>query len=158
MSAGGRAQSTNAAARSKAKLASSSTSYSRQKFRAAGQPAGTTSTSMLGENRYNPNPSETTTDPFAPLPQFPDKLKMDDVNERSPSVSDNDDAVQANEEKPKPAPGKKTRGRVKIQMEYIQNKLRRYTTFSKRKSGIMKKVRDGEIAQLRRWHFQFLNL
>lgn len=35
---------------------------------------------------------------------------------------------------------KKTKGRVKISMEYIPNKLRRYTTFSKRKSGIMKKV------------------
>lgn len=39
-------------------------------------------------------------------------------------------------------PGKKTRGRVKIKMEFIDNKLRRYTTFSKRKTGIMKKVRD----------------
>lgn len=37
-------------------------------------------------------------------------------------------------------PGKKTRGRVKIKMEFINNKLRRYTTFSKRKTGIMKKV------------------
>lgn len=37
-------------------------------------------------------------------------------------------------------PGKKTRGRVKIKMEFIGNKLRRYTTFSKRKTGIMKKV------------------
>ncbi|KAI5101208.1 serum response factor a isoform X1 [Silurus meridionalis] len=37
-------------------------------------------------------------------------------------------------------PGKKTRGRVKIRMEYIDNKLRRYTTFSKRKTGIMKKA------------------
>lgn len=36
--------------------------------------------------------------------------------------------------------GKKTKGRVKIKMEYIENKLRRYTTFSKRKTGIMKKV------------------
>ena len=41
---------------------------------------------------------------------------------------------------PGPKPGKKTRGRVKINMEFIDNKLRRYTTFSKRKSGIMKKV------------------
>ena len=41
---------------------------------------------------------------------------------------------------PTPKPGKKTRGRVKINMEFIDNKLRRYTTFSKRKSGIMKKV------------------
>lgn len=39
-------------------------------------------------------------------------------------------------------PGKKTRGRVKIKMEFIDNKLRRYTTFSKRKTGIMKKVSD----------------
>ena len=30
-------------------------------------------------------------------------------------------------------------------MEYIQNKLRRYTTFSKRKSGIMKKVKPGTV-------------
>ena len=42
--------------------------------------------------------------------------------------------------KAKPPPGKKTMGRVKIKMEYIKNKVRRYTTFSKRKTGIMKKV------------------
>ena len=41
-----------------------------------------------------------------------------------------------------PKPGKKTKGRVKIKMEFIENKLRRYTTFSKRKTGIMKKVRQ----------------
>ena len=35
---------------------------------------------------------------------------------------------------------KKTKGRVKINMEFIENKIRRYTTFSKRKTGIMKKV------------------
>ena len=35
---------------------------------------------------------------------------------------------------PKPKPGKRTRGRVKIKMEYIKNKIRRYTTFSKRKT------------------------
>lgn len=43
-------------------------------------------------------------------------------------------------------PGKKTRGRVKIKMEFIDNKLRRYTTFSKRKTGIMKKVRGRTTA------------
>lgn len=43
-------------------------------------------------------------------------------------------------------PGKKTRGRVKIKMEFIDNKLRRYTTFSKRKTGIMKKVSGGLLA------------
>ncbi len=41
---------------------------------------------------------------------------------------------------PTARPGKKTKGRVKIRMEFIENKLRRYTTFSKRKTGIMKKV------------------
>merc|ERR1719510_577580 len=39
-----------------------------------------------------------------------------------------------------PVNGKKTKGRVKIKMEFIDNKLRRYTTFSKRKTGIMKKA------------------
>ncbi|RWS30868.1 Serum response factor-like protein [Leptotrombidium deliense] len=39
-----------------------------------------------------------------------------------------------------PQNGKKTKGRVKIKMEFIDNKLRRYTTFSKRKTGIMKKA------------------
>merc|ERR1711971_544749 len=37
-------------------------------------------------------------------------------------------------------PGKKAKGKVKIKMEFIDNKLRRYTTFSKRKTGIMKKA------------------
>uniref|UniRef100_A0A1B0DEK9 Uncharacterized protein n=2 Tax=Phlebotomus papatasi TaxID=29031 RepID=A0A1B0DEK9_PHLPP len=44
------------------------------------------------------------------------------------------------QKKSPPSNGKKTKGRVKIKMEYIDNKLRRYTTFSKRKTGIMKKV------------------
>lgn len=42
--------------------------------------------------------------------------------------------------------GKKTKGRVKIKMEYIDNKLRRYTTFSKRKTGIMKKVKENRLS------------
>ena len=51
-----------------------------------------------------------------------------------------------------PAKRKKTRGRVKIEMQFIQDKMRRYTTFSKRKSGIMKKVssitgRDGRFSE-----------
>lgn len=45
-------------------------------------------------------------------------------------------------------PGKKTKGRVKIKMEFIENKLRRYTTFSKRKTGIMKKVSKLLLAQI----------
>jgi serum response factor len=58
-------------------------------------------------------------------------------------ISDNTDESFTNLGPPKKSPpsnGKKTKGRVKIKMEYIDNKLRRYTTFSKRKTGIMKKV------------------
>ena len=46
-----------------------------------------------------------------------------------------------------PPTGKKTKGRVKIKMEFIDNKLRRYTTFSKRKTGIMKKVKESNTAK-----------
>lgn len=138
-----------------------------KRFRSAGQTAGqasipsttnntTTSTNtanMLGDNRFGSS-TETAPNPY-PLPPFKTTMAtpattsqhMDD-NDRS-SVSDNDSVhspherneAAADASKPKPAPGKKTRGRVKIEMQYIQNKLRRYTTFSKRKSGIMKKVR-----------------
>ncbi|XP_071555624.1 uncharacterized protein Bs isoform X1 [Temnothorax nylanderi] len=58
-------------------------------------------------------------------------------------VPDNLDESFTNLGQPKKSPpsnGKKTKGRVKIKMEYIDNKLRRYTTFSKRKTGIMKKA------------------
>lgn len=52
-----------------------------------------------------------------------------------------EDSYSPNHQKNSPlSNGKKTKGRVKIKMEYIDNKLRRYTTFSKRKTGIMKKV------------------
>lgn len=51
-----------------------------------------------------------------------------------------DGYTQLQPKKSPPTNGKKTKGRVKIKMEYIDNKLRRYTTFSKRKTGIMKKV------------------
>lgn len=56
-----------------------------------------------------------------------------------------DDSYTTLQKKSPPANGKKTKGRVKIKMEYIDNKLRRYTTFSKRKTGIMKKVRRDDI-------------
>ncbi|XP_028136591.2 serum response factor homolog isoform X1 [Diabrotica virgifera virgifera] len=51
-----------------------------------------------------------------------------------------DDSYSIQSKKSPPSNGKKTKGRVKIKMEYIENKLRRYTTFSKRKTGIMKKA------------------
>ena len=62
------------------------------------------------------------------------------ISEDPKSAGDHSSDDDEPQEKPKPAPGKKTRGRVKIPMEYIKNKLRRYTTFSKRKSNIMKKA------------------
>ena len=49
----------------------------------------------------------------------------------------------------KPRPGKKTRGRVKIRMAYISDKVRRYTTFSKRKTGIMKKVLTADVKNVK---------
>ncbi|KAG5888526.1 hypothetical protein JTB14_009578 [Gonioctena quinquepunctata] len=52
----------------------------------------------------------------------------------------NEDSYSMQSKKSPPSNGKKTKGRVKIKMEYIENKLRRYTTFSKRKTGIMKKA------------------
>jgi len=65
-------------------------------------------------------------------------------NNNSSSNNNNNSSGGGEGGKPKKAPppnGKKTKGRVKIKMEFIDNKLRRYTTFSKRKTGIMKKVR-----------------
>lgn len=137
---------------------------SSKRFRSAGQTAGQSSApinsretqaTMLGDSRFGSQTNETAPTPY-PLSQFKTTMAnaattsttqhMED-NDRS-SVSDNDSVHSPHERnesaadsKPKPAPGKKTRGRVKIEMQYIQNKLRRYTTFSKRKSGIMKKVR-----------------
>ncbi|XP_071445241.1 serum response factor-like isoform X2 [Hetaerina americana] len=57
----------------------------------------------------------------------------------APDIAD-DAFSQSHQKKTPPPNGKKTKGRVKIKMEYIDNKLRRYTTFSKRKTGIMKKA------------------
>ncbi|XP_077997303.1 uncharacterized protein LOC144450522 isoform X2 [Glandiceps talaboti] len=61
-------------------------------------------------------------------------------NERGKKRSAEDDLMKREPGKDGPKPGKKTKGRVKIKMEFINNKLRRYTTFSKRKTGIMKKA------------------
>lgn len=58
----------------------------------------------------------------------------------SGSSATNNNNMSITPKKELPANGKKTKGRVRIKMEFIHNKLRRYTTFSKRKTGIMKKV------------------
>lgn len=57
----------------------------------------------------------------------------------------NSNATSSSMKKELLANGKKTKGRVRIKMEFIHNKLRRYTTFSKRKTGIMKKVSFSRI-------------
>lgn len=67
---------------------------------------------------------------------------MDDYSDDCSSKEDAMSNSSSRPNTPQPRCGKKTRGRVKIQMEFIQNKLRRYTTFSKRKSGIMKKAHE----------------
>ena len=72
-----------------------------------------------------------------------DVLHGDGVDSDNSSIKDeksSNDGTGSRPSTPQPRLGKKTRGRVKINMEFIDNKLRRYTTFSKRKSGIMKKV------------------
>ena len=132
-----------------------------KKYRSAGQTAGFTSSpnttttisttnpqpKMLGESRFSPSNSQTSTNPNPfPYPNYKTATQTATLDDRS-SVSDNDSCtspcgLDRKASEPSPAPGKKTRGRVKIEMQYIQNKLRRYTTFSKRKSGMMKKVKE----------------
>ncbi|CAF0905048.1 unnamed protein product [Adineta ricciae] len=53
---------------------------------------------------------------------------------------DDDDDSESMDNPMKQKKTKKTLGRVKIKMAYIDDKVRRYTTFSKRKTGIMKKA------------------
>lgn len=88
--------------------------------------------------------------------QESNKRKADDLSSSSSSnregnTGGNKGSGPGDKKKTSPPNGKKTKGRVKIKMEFIDNKLRRYTTFSKRKTGIMKKVRivvqiDAQIA------------
>ncbi|XP_033734099.1 serum response factor-like [Pecten maximus] len=107
------------------------------------EPSGSTVYSSEPTARVNMNGSHmmnTSQSVFPTIPGGPGKtLTMEQVD---PSTleddSDSDDGLRAMGIGIKP--GKKTKGRVKIKMEFIENKLRRYTTFSKRKTGIMKKA------------------
>jgi len=76
-----------------------------------------------------------------------EKRKLDDLtssdnknSNESSGQNTNGNNNNSSTKKSSPPNGKKTKGRVKIKMEFIDNKLRRYTTFSKRKTGIMKKA------------------
>ncbi|GAB6021110.1 hypothetical protein CHUAL_003743 [Chamberlinius hualienensis] len=101
----------------------------------------------------NNNSSEHTMNNKARLNEISFSLKRDfhkaglsanDADDMGASSDDEDDEGSDKQEetvkKTPPPNGKKTKGRVKIKMEFIDNKLRRYTTFSKRKTGIMKKA------------------
>jgi hypothetical protein len=66
-------------------------------------------------------------------------LENNGINNNT-NTNNNGNNVNNNQKRVPPPNGKKTKGRVKIKMEFIDNKLRRYTTFSKRKTGIMKKA------------------
>ncbi|UYV80936.1 SRF, partial [Cordylochernes scorpioides] len=73
-------------------------------------------------------------------PNIMSNIKLENFGlEKAPNNFNNMSQVNNNKKTPPPK-GKKTKGRVKIKMEFIDNKLRRYTTFSKRKTGIMKKA------------------
>ena len=99
---------------------------------------------MLGDTRVagsSPSSESQFHIPGFPQDTFSQKRKREMVEEKPPQdVVDYESECEEEKEELRPKPGKKTRGRVKIHMEYIPNKLRRYTTFSKRKSGMMKKV------------------
>lgn len=82
-----------------------------------------------------------TTDNNCATIMTPNTNSNDNYPNNSSPASSVEDASDRVADSPKSiVSGKKTKGRVKIKMEYIENKLRRYTTFSKRKTGIMKKV------------------
>lgn len=97
---------------------------------------------MLGDTRVagSSPPSETQFHLAGFQDTFSQKRKREMVEEKPQDIPDYVDSDDEDKDELRPKPGKKTRGRVKIHMEYIPNKLRRYTTFSKRKSGMMKKV------------------
>ncbi|CAF4770589.1 unnamed protein product [Rotaria sp. Silwood2] len=67
-------------------------------------------------------------------------IPSDDDNEEFIDEDDDDRSNESIDNLTNKKINKKTLGRVKIKMAYIDNKIRRYTTFSKRKTGIMKKA------------------
>lgn len=88
-----------------------------------------------------------------------EKRKLDDLassdnknSNESSGQNTNGNNNNSSTKKSSPPNGKKTKGRVKIKMEFIDNKLRRYTTFSKRKTGIMKKVEFHYMTMMLSWY------
>jgi MADS-box transcription factor len=81
------------------------------------------------------------------------RQRPDPRNDGLPPVGDNafiqdNDAVDSGgdeDEEEEGRPKDKKAGRRKIKIEFIQDKSRRHITFSKRKAGIMKKVRSANL-------------
>ncbi|KAK3713714.1 hypothetical protein QZH41_020705, partial [Actinostola sp. cb2023] len=91
------------------------------------------------ENLQYANPSQVVLDgPLSEQNRVFAQAAMGELKRPLDQDEDDDDDSTGHPADIKPA--KKTRGRVKIDMKFISNKLRRYTTFSKRKTGIMKKA------------------
>ncbi|KAF9143359.1 transcription factor of the MADS box [Linnemannia schmuckeri] len=103
--------------------------------------------------RYNDHNSNTSTTPSKPKPNSSDpapkpisnntsdqKVKDDPFKQvQEDELEDGDDDDDDEDGVKRPANAKRA-GRRKIKIEYIQEKSRRHITFSKRKSGIMKKA------------------
>lgn len=128
------------------------------------QPQHLTVTDINNRQRGNQVKSETSleNDVFfqnAPKPGTMQPLIVDETRQYMEGLMDQDDDSDGEKgdksDGSKRSGNKKTRGRVKIKMEFIQNKLRRYTTFSKRKTGIMKKVKLF-LKRLRSWQIVFI--
>lgn len=100
-------------------------------------------------NNHSSNPSTTPSKPKAnnntasqPINNnIPDEnVKEDPFKQvQGDELEDGDDDDDEDDGPKRPANAKRA-GRRKIKIEYIQEKSRRHITFSKRKSGIMKKV------------------
>ena len=103
----------------------------------------TTAGSAGGNQQEGPGRAPNTGESInVPAPRsFVQPLIVDETKQYMEGLVPDDDDDGHDDDGTDKKGSKKTRGRVKIKMEFIQNKLRRYTTFSKRKTGIMKKVR-----------------
>jgi hypothetical protein len=69
---------------------------------------------------------------------------LNDNGLKKPAATfENDDPNDSGDDSENEKPMRRS-GRRKIKIEYIEDKNRRHITFSKRKAGIMKKVRGGD--------------
>lgn len=82
-------------------------------------------------------------DPASPLLFLSENSKFDaDPNSSDAGTSSAGLSSESRSALPCSVRVKKTRGKQKINIEFIQEKNKRYTTFSKRKTGLMKKAHE----------------